>query len=128
MRIANPTARLGEDIATEYLKQKKYKIIERNFRKSKGEIDIIAIDKSEGINVLVFVEVKTRTSRDYGTGLESILRWKLRTIIKTAQFYKLINKNLPESLRIDAIGIDISGEKPIIEHIKSVTSYIDLIV
>ena len=57
MKISNPTAVIGEDIAVNYLKKKGYKIIERNFRKGYGEIDIIALKK----NVLVFVEVKTRT-------------------------------------------------------------------
>lgn len=57
MLISNPTAKLGE-----YLENKGYKIIERNFRKGYGEIDIIATHK----NILVFVEVKTRTTFLFG--------------------------------------------------------------
>jgi len=57
MKIANPIAVLGEDLACEYLAQKGYKIIERNFRKKYQEIDIIAIHTE----TLVFVEVKIKS-------------------------------------------------------------------
>lgn len=113
MRIVNPIAKLGEDKACEYLKRLGFRIIERNFRKGYGEIDIIAIDSSEGRGkeILVFVEVKTRTSNSYGSPLEAITYWKLKTLIKTAQFYKITHRNLPESLRIDAVAILLNGEK-----------------
>ncbi|MBI4089119.1 MAG: YraN family protein [Candidatus Levybacteria bacterium] len=112
MKVVNPIAKLGEDKACEYLKKLGFKIIERNFRKGYGEIDIVAIDPSEGKGkeILVFIEVKTRTSNYFGTPLESITYWKLREIIKTAQFYKLIHPNLPESLRIDAVSILLNGQ------------------
>ena len=105
MKIANPIARFGEDKACEYLKKLGFKIIERNFRRGYGEIDIVAIDK----DVLVFVEVKTRTSSFYGTPLEAITYWKLKALIKTAEFYKLTHPKLPESLRIDAVSVALLG-------------------
>ncbi|MBI2195947.1 MAG: YraN family protein [Candidatus Levybacteria bacterium] len=123
MKISNPTARLGEDKACEFLKRKGYKIIERNFRRGYGELDIIATDPSaRGGQVLVFVEVKTRSSDNFGTPFDAIAPWKLRPLIKTAQFYKMTHKNLPEQMRIDAIGIDISGSELKIEHIENITS------
>ena len=113
MRITNATAKLGEDKACEYLRKLGFKIIERNFRKGYGEIDIVAIDPSAGSGqeVLVFVEVKTRTSNHFGTPLEAITYWKLRTLIKTAQFYKITHSNLPESLRIDAVSVILNGQQ-----------------
>lgn len=112
MRISNPTAKLGEDKACEYLKKNGFKIIERNFRKGYGEIDIIAIEetKKDG-KVLVFVEVKTRTSNQFGSPLEGITYWKLKTLIKMAQFYKLTHRDLPESLRIDALSVVLNGDE-----------------
>lgn len=112
MRISNPTAKLGEDKACEYLKKIGFKIIERNFRKGYGEIDIVAIEetKKDG-KVLVFVEVKTRTSNLFGSPLEGITYWKLKTLIKMAQFYKLSHPNLPESLRIDAVSVILNGNE-----------------
>ncbi len=120
MKISNPIAVLGEELATKFLKDKDYKIIERNFRKGYGEIDIIAIQG----RTLVFVEVKTRTGNLYGSPLEQISYFKLKSLIKTAQFYKLLNPRLPESMRIDAISVllDNSGNVSNIEHIENITS------
>ncbi|OGH42451.1 MAG: hypothetical protein A3H79_01790 [Candidatus Levybacteria bacterium RIFCSPLOWO2_02_FULL_36_8b] len=109
MKIVNPIAILGEDKACEYLKKLGFKIIERNFRKGYGEIDIVAIDQSEKEKVLVFVEVKTRTSNSYGSPLEAITYWKLKSLIKTAQYYKMTHRNLPDALRIDAVSVLLNG-------------------
>lgn len=110
----------GEDIASDFLSKKGFKVIERNFKKRYGEIDIVAIDD----NVLVFVEVKTRSSSKYGSPLESITPWKLRAVIKTAQYYKLTHSKLPEQLRIDAISIELfDGRMPKIEHIKNISGF-----
>lgn len=123
MKVANPIAKWGEELAAEYLRKKGYKIISRNFRKSYGEIDIIAIDGSEKEKILTFIEVKTRTSGSFGSPLEAITPWKLKSLIKTAQFYKLINPNLPSNLRIDAISIVLSNSNQTekIEHIKNIS-------
>src|SRR3989344_4381790 len=120
MRIVNPTAQKGENIACEFLKKKGYKIIERNFRKGYGEIDIIAIkDKT-----LVFVEVKTRTSNAYGTPFEAISYFKLKSLVKTAQFDKVLKPRVPDRLRIDAIsGVrDKSKDTTNVEHMENVSS------
>ena len=108
--------KLGERISSEYLQRKGYKIIEMNFHKRWGEIDIVAIDPkaspaperygvSEGKDVLVFVEVKTRMEYDFITPEESITPWKIRLLKRTALFYKNIHKELPELLRIDFVGV-----------------------
>lgn len=101
MKITNPTAKLGEDKASEYLQKLGFKILERNYRRTYGEIDIIALEK----DILCFIEVKARTSDQFGSPLESITPWKLKSLIKTAQYYKMTKPNLPEALRIDAISV-----------------------
>lgn len=111
MKIVNPTAKLGEDKACEYLKKLSFKIIERNFRKGYGELDIVALEKTKDCDVLCFVEVKTRTSDYHGSPLEQINYWKLKSLIKTAQYYKTTHKNLPESLRIDAMAVILNGQE-----------------
>lgn len=118
MKIANPTARLGEDIATNYLQKKGYRILERNFRKGYGEIDIIAVKD----NTLVFVEVKTRKSNSYGTPLESITHWKIRPLVRTAEFYAQLHPKLPQLLRIDAISVILQSNDEIstIEHVENI--------
>ncbi len=120
MKIVNPIAVAGEDLASKYLAKIGYTIIERNFRKNNGELDIVATHKG----ILVFVEVKTRTSDQFGTPLESITPSKIRTITKTAQFYKLLHPKLPDSLRIDAIAVDLSiYNNPKIEHIENISGF-----
>lgn len=119
MNITNPTAVLGENLATDYLIKKGYKVIERNFRKGYGEIDIICLKNS----TLVFVEVKTRTNNSYGTPLEAITPRKLRELVKTATFYKHIHPKLPEALRIDAVSVVLNRENRIdtIEHVENIS-------
>jgi len=120
MKISNKTARLGEEKACEYLRALGYKIIEKNFRKGYGEIDIIAVDGND----LVFIEVKTRRSNNFGEPLEAINYFKLRTLIKTAYYYKQLNPDLPDSLRIDAISVKISNNKPDeIRLIKNISAF-----
>ena len=118
MKISNPLAIKGESIAADYLKKLGYKIIERNYSKRYGEIDIIAIHK----NVLVFVEVKTRTSNQFGSPLEAITPWKLRAVLKTAEYYKLTHPKTPEEMRIDAISVSFDSQgQNVIDHIKNIS-------
>lgn len=73
----------GETAACKYLKQNGYKILKRNYRKKYGEIDIVA-QKSDLIS---FVEVKTRSNKDFGLACEAVTKAKKDRIIKTAQTY-----------------------------------------
>lgn len=105
-------------MAVNFLQKKGYTILDRNFRKGYGEIDIVAIHN----NILVFVEVKTRTSSQFGTPFEAITSWKIRPLVKTAQYYRLTHTRVPEQMRIDAIGIIIHGygRGDTIEHIENI--------
>jgi len=87
--------------AEEYLLQKGYKILERNFRNRSGEIDIIAKDGE----YFCFVEVKYRTTNDYGSPFEAVHVRKQNQIRKVAKYYLMKNK-LSEwtPCRFDVIG------------------------
>lgn len=116
----------GEQIAVEYLKKHGYKILERNFRIRGGEIDIVALDPSTGsgpLATLCFIEVKTRRSDEFGTPLEAITPWKLRALMRSAEFYKIKHPRLPDAMRIDAVGIvlDHEGNASSIELVKNIT-------
>lgn len=109
---------VGEESAIDYLQGKGYKIIGKNFRSRFGEIDIIALEDG----ALVFVEVKTRWSNKYGTPEEAVTPQKIRSIIKTADYYKLLHPNTPNLMRIDVVAIDaIDADVTGIRLIKNVT-------
>ena len=113
------TGQEGEDLAADFLKKQGYKIIERNFKKPQGDIDIVAMDD----NTVVFVEVKTRKTRTFGLPVEAITPWKVRKLIQSAHVYMMLHPNLPESLRIDIVSIDYAQNptNPAIELIKNIT-------
>ncbi len=75
--------KLGETKAKNYLKRRGYQILQSNYRTRAGEIDLIAKDG----DCLVFVEVKTRTSAEYGTPAEAVSYYKQQHMIKSAQYY-----------------------------------------
>lgn len=110
----------GEDLACLYLQKNGYKILKRNFRSRLGEIDIIALEEQ----TVVFIEVKTRFSKQFGPPEEAVTPWKIRSIIKTAQYFQMLHPKLPESLRIDVVAITLApnGETKEIKLIKNVTS------
>lgn len=109
----------GEELAVSFLTKKGYKIIDRNFRAKGGEIDIVAIDG----DTLVFVEVKARSTDEFGSPLEAITSWKMKSLIRTAQFYKIRNPRLPQAMRIDAVAINLDGENELksIDLVKNIS-------
>ncbi len=110
---------LGENLALKHLHKQGYKILEKNFRSKLGEIDIVALDSK----TLVFIEVKTRWSKKFGSPEEAITPWKIKRIIKAGQYYKIHHPELPDSLRLDAVVIDLTpqGKLERIEVIKNLT-------
>ncbi len=114
MYIKQEIGKLGEDIATHYLKQNGYTILDRNFECRQGEIDIIAIDKKE----IVFIEVKTRTSNKYGTPSEAVNKIKRKHMLQTIKYYLYIRNLSDEFVRIDVIEVYIKDNVYKVNHIK----------
>lgn len=116
MYIRHEIGKLGEDLAVKYLKQKGYKIIERNFTCKQGEIDIISIDGKE----LVFIEVKTRTNGKFGRPIEAVNINKQKHLSKAIKYY-LYSRNLEnEYIRVDVIEIYLYRQGYRINHVKQV--------
>lgn len=140
MNQKSEIGKLGEDLACAYLKDKQYKIIERNFRKPWGELDIIA---KQNNGTLVFIEVKTMRSR-YARSREArqiennaannaaiaelkpednLTNSKLTKLKRTAYLYanenpKLVNDE--KGWQIDLLAITLSNNKnPEIKHFEN---------
>lgn len=113
----------GEEHACSYLQKHRYHIVERNYRTRNGEIDIIAVDRSEKTPVLAFIEVKTRFSDSFGAPLEAIGYYKLQALMRTAQYYQMTHPMLPQQLRLDAIAITMTptGEISTIDLVKNIS-------
>ncbi len=106
----------GEERATEFLRKIGYEIIERNWRGSGGEIDIVARDR----DCLVFAEVKTRTRTGFGHPFEAITTRKVQTMRKlVAQWCQASGQSFSK-VRLDAISVLIVGGRVNIEHLKQV--------
>lgn len=111
------TGRTGEDLACRALKEKGYRIIERNYRCRFGEIDIVA----SKAGCLVFVEVRSKTGAAFGTPAESVTAEKKRRLISAVMSYLDSHTNLPENWRIDFVSVNIDpggARKPAIEIIE----------
>ena len=93
----------GEEVAVSFLKKKKYKILETNWRFHRDEIDIIALDKK----TVVFVEVKARKSSSFGSPESAVTIHKQKRIIRAAKAFLLKNHAMGKLLaRFDVISID----------------------
>jgi len=104
----------GEDMAAAHLKKQGYKILERNYRTPIGEIDLVA--RHQG--ALVFIEVKTRRSRRFGSPQEAVHPAKQERLRNLAEYY-LQQQGLGEVMvRFDVVGILWQGGKPQIEVIE----------
>ena len=109
--------KLGEKTAQKFLKKRGYRIRETGFRCRYGEIDIIAQRK----DWLVFVEVRTKISLDFGTPEESITQAKKEKLIASALTYTTTHQKLPPLWRIDVVAIELDekGQTKRIEHIEN---------
>lgn len=103
----------GEKLAVSHLKTKGYTILETNYRFQKAEVDIIAQKQ----DVLAVVEVKTRTSADFGNPEEFITKKKIKLLVKAIDHY-IDENDLDVEVRFDAIAILIQKNKTEINHIK----------
>jgi putative endonuclease len=99
--------REGEDWAARVLKKSRYKIVERNFRTPAGEIDIVARDGK----CLVFVEVRTRGSVEFGLPQETVIARKRSRLCRAARWYLQANRIGDVDCRFDVVSIVMDDER-----------------
>lgn len=108
----------GEQLAADYLAELGYQILERNWRSTGGELDIIAVDG----DTIVAVEVKTRSGTGYGAPLEAITRQKAQRLRRLLLSWVRAEQPRWREMRIDAIGIVLRpGERPRIDHLEGIS-------
>jgi TIGR00252 family protein len=121
-KATQSTGRLGESLAAEFLVKQRYVILAHNYRKPYGEVDIIARDGK----TLVFVEVKTRISSDFGSPFEAVDVRKQRRISRIAQEYLQSYDLVGAPARFDVIAIRLdSDNRPVaIDHMQNAFDYV----
>jgi putative endonuclease len=108
----NELGKLGEELAVEFLQKNGYTILETNWTFQKAEIDIIAQKE----NILAIVEVKTRSSLDFGLPQDFVKPKKIQLLVKAVNEY-VISKDLDIDVRFDIIAIHKEGKSFAIEHL-----------
>ena len=108
----NELGKKGEQLAIEFLIEKGYKILEKNYRYLKAEVDIIA--QKEG--VLAVVEVKTRSTDYFGNPEEFVNPKKIKLLLSAIDYY-VVDKDLDVEVRFDIIAI-IQQKETKITHLK----------
>ncbi len=105
----------GEEEAYKYLNSIGYKVICRNYTCTIGEIDLVALDEE----AIVFVEVRSHSSTEYGLPQESVTMRKQHKLRKLAWHYLIAHGKTDSSCRFDVIGIlfDIEGGVSRLDHI-----------
>jgi putative endonuclease len=96
--------RRGEELAKKFLKKQGFRILETNYRCPEGEIDIVA----QYEDCLVFTEVRTKTSLEFGRPEESVTQTKKRRMIATAYHYRQTHDSPPPSWRIDFVAVELN--------------------
>lgn len=114
--------RAGEAVAVDYLVRLGWRVVERNWRCSIGEVDVIAVTPGPS-PVLVFCEVKCRTGRGFGDPLEAITAAKLGKLRELALTWLGGQPHRVPRFRIDGIGVLLCrGSSPVISHVEGIGS------
>ena len=126
MADSKTTGALGEDLAADYLEAKGYRVLDRNYRFMREEIDAVCFlpaERYEDGGELVFVEVKTRRGHGFGRPEEAVDRSKQEAIMRTAEAY-LHERRLDGSpCRFDVVAITLGRGAPEIEHFENAFGY-----
>ena len=109
----NDLGKLGEELAVEFLQKNVYEILETNWTYQKAEIDII----SQKENTLAIVEVKTRSSLEFGLPQDFVKPKKIQLLVKAVNEY-VVSKDLDVDVRFDIIAVHKEGKSFVIEHLK----------
>ncbi|MGA1225975.1 MAG: YraN family protein [Tamlana sp.] len=110
----NELGKKGEQLAVDFLIEKGYTIIERNYRFDKAEVDIMAKQK----DMLAIIEVKTRSSTDFGNPQDFVKPKQIQRLVKAVDEYVTVNV-LDVEVRFDIIAIVKEGKGYNIEHLEN---------
>lgn len=117
--------RLGEDAAVAFLEAKGYRVLDRNYRWAREEVDVVAFQPtpSNDGGMIVFVEVKTRRGTGYGRPEAAVDPAKQQAILRVAEAYLHERRLIPSPTRFDVIAVMMDQGRPEIEHFENAFGY-----
>lgn len=115
MTTTNDIGDRGEDLAASFLAENGYRVLERNYRFERNEVDLVCLDPDQG-GEIVFVEVKTRTGRGYGPPEASVTEEKKAALVEVSRAYLHERQLEGAPARFDVVGILVLDDEPEIEH------------
>jgi putative endonuclease len=110
----NELGKKGEQLAVNFLIEKGYDIMERNYRFDRAEVDIIA----QKDDILAIIEVKARSTSDFGNPQDFVKPKQIQRLVKAVNEYVTVNE-LDIEVRFDIIGIVKQGKQFKIEHLEN---------
>ena len=114
----NDLGKFGEALAVQFLQKNGYKILETNWTFQKAEVDVIALKD----NILAIIEVKTRSSIDFGLPQDFVNTKKIQLLVKAVNEY-VISNDLDVEVRFDIIAIHKEDKNFNLEHLKDAFYY-----
>lgn len=121
-RSTKTTGDLGEAVAADFLEAKGYRVIERNYRFNREEVDLVCFQPYEDYTQggeLVFVEVKARRGLGFGRPEEAVTRDKQEAIMRVAEAYLHETKLEGALVRFDVIAVLLGSGEPEVEHFEN---------
>lgn len=115
MATTNDIGDRGEDAAATFLKEEGYRVLERNYRFERNEVDLVCYDPDEG-GEIVFVEVKTRSGMGFGAPESSVTEEKQEALVKVAQAYMHERQFEGAPARFDVVTVMLSDDSPEVSH------------
>ena len=108
----------GEDAAVAFLEAKGHRVMERNFRFGREEVDVVTFEPNERDDggMIVFVEVKARSGRGFGRPEAAVDEAKQRAIKRVAEAYLHERRLIPSPTRFDVVAVQFDGDAAEIEH------------
>ncbi len=108
----------GEQIALCFLQEKCYRLLEKNYTSRYGELDLVMMDSS----VIVFVEVKTRTSESFGFPEEAVTPVKLERIMNAGMEWLQSHPEMPDDWRVDVVAVQLNRHRQVkrIDHFQNI--------
>lgn len=122
---AADVGRRGEDAAHDFLESNGYRVMDRNYRWQREEIDIIAFQpnpQNDG-GMIVFIEVKARSGTGFGRPEAAVDAAKQKAIMRVAEAYMHERRLMPSPTRFDVIAVQFGTGAPQIEHFENAFGY-----